>query len=96
VDPGPGQQLARAINEYARALCAHTIEAPIRWVRGHSGIPRNKEAGPQAIIGGEDRGYTVQELINTSAANGARRITEGGTAGEDDVGVLQVLQTLPI
>jgi len=29
LDPGPGQQLARAINEHARALRAHGIEPAI-------------------------------------------------------------------
>ena len=39
LDPGPGQQLARAINEHARALGTHGIEVVIHWVPGHLGIP---------------------------------------------------------
>jgi ribonuclease HI len=35
LDPGPVQQLARAINEHARALRAHSIEVVIYLVLGH-------------------------------------------------------------
>jgi len=39
LDPGRGQQLARALNEYARALHTQTFEARIHWVLEHSRIP---------------------------------------------------------
>jgi len=39
LDGRPGQQLARAINEHAKALGAHGIEGAINWVTGHSMIP---------------------------------------------------------
>jgi ribonuclease HI len=48
LDPGSGQQLARVINEHARALRAHGIEVVVHWVPGHSGIPGKEEADRQA------------------------------------------------
>jgi hypothetical protein len=47
LDPGPGQHLATAINEHARALRAHGIETAIQCVPGHSGILGNEEAASQ-------------------------------------------------
>jgi hypothetical protein len=44
LDPVQGQQLARAMINHARALCAHSIEAVIHQVPGHSCIPRIAEA----------------------------------------------------
>jgi hypothetical protein len=48
LDSGPGQQLARAINEHARALHCHRIEVGIHWDTGHSGMPGNEQADRQA------------------------------------------------
>jgi ribonuclease HI len=80
LDPGPGQHLARAINQHARALHAYGIEDTIHWVLGHSGILANEEVDLQANNAGEDRSDTVLERIYTFAANRARRISEGRTA----------------
>ena len=71
-DPGRGQQLARAINDNARALHSQGIDVVIHWVPGHSSIPGNKEADDQANKVREGRGYTVPERIHTLAANRAR------------------------
>jgi hypothetical protein len=35
LDPGPGQQLPRTINEHARALHTQGIDIVINWVPGH-------------------------------------------------------------
>jgi len=60
LDSGPGQQLARAIPEHARALYAQGVDVVIHWVLGHSGIPWNKEADRQAKKAREGRGHTVR------------------------------------
>jgi ribonuclease HI len=72
LDPGSRQQLARPINEHARALQAQVIDVVIHWVPGNSGIPGNEEADRQANMAREGRGYTGRESIYTSAANRAR------------------------
>jgi len=82
LDPGPGQHPPRAINKHTRALRAHSIEAAIHWVPGHTGIPGNEEADRQANKAREDRGYTVCEQIYILAANRARRLAEGRTAAK--------------
>jgi hypothetical protein len=77
LDRGQWQQLARAINEHARALCAHSIAVAIHCVLEHSGIPLNREADRLANKAREDQGYTVRELTYTLAANRVRRSSEG-------------------
>jgi hypothetical protein len=50
LDPGPGQQLPRAITEHVRALHADGIEATIAWTLGHLDIPWNDEADCQVHL----------------------------------------------
>jgi ribonuclease HI len=82
LDSGPGQQLARAINEHARALRGHGIDVEIHWVPGHSGIPRNIQTDCQANKSQEGRGYTVLEGLYPLAANRARQISKGRLAAK--------------
>jgi hypothetical protein len=74
---GLGQQLARRINNEARALLLeYFIETEIYWIPVHSGILENEEADCQANVAREGRGSTIREQSFISAANRARRITE--------------------
>jgi hypothetical protein len=79
---GPGHQLARSINEHARALHSHGIKVQIHRIPGHSGIPANDQADRQANKARDGQGYTVQERIYTSALNKARWISEKPLAGK--------------
>ena len=47
---GPGQLLARWINLSVRTLREARIETEMHCVPGHSGVPRNKKADPQANL----------------------------------------------
>jgi hypothetical protein len=82
LEPGPGQRLARRINQRAPALLAHGIATEIHWVPGHSGIPGNKEADHQANLAQDASGSTVIERPYTLASNRARRISEGRSAAK--------------
>jgi len=84
LDPGPGLQLARAINEHAWALRAHNIELVIHCLPEHLGIHGTTEADNQANKTREDRGYTVQERIYSLAGIRARRISDGRTVAKAD------------
>jgi ribonuclease HI len=68
LDSRPGKQLARAINEYARAHHANGIEVLILWILGHSDIPGNEEADLQANLAQDARGYTPCDQMFTSDA----------------------------
>jgi len=80
MDPGPGQQLTRAIYEHAMALHTEGIDIVIYWVPGHSGIPGNVEADREANKARDSRGYTLRERIDCLSANRARQITDVKTA----------------
>jgi hypothetical protein len=81
LEPGPGQPLARWINQSARTLRETGIETEIYRVPGHTGIPENEEADRQANLAREGRrAGTVREQVYTSAANRTRRISEAKTA----------------
>jgi len=78
---GPGQPLARWINQSSRPLREAGIKTEIHCVPGHTGIPRNEEADHQANLArGGCRTGTVRERVDTSAANRTRRISEAQTA----------------
>jgi len=78
--PGPGQPLARWINQSVRTLREAGIETEIHCVPGHTGIPGNEEADRQANLAREGRrSGTVREQVYTSAANRSRRISEAKT-----------------
>jgi len=64
---GPGQQLARSINNQAQALCEHNIKTVIRWIPRHLAIPRKEEAERSATGARKSRGITVQEQVFISA-----------------------------
>jgi len=67
-----GQQIARWINWRAEALLVHGIITQIHWIPGHSGIPGNEEADPQANLARDASGDTVIERPYTSGSNQAR------------------------
>jgi hypothetical protein len=82
LDPGTGQQLARAINTHAWALPTKGIKGAIHWVPGHLCIPGNAVTDRPANKAGAERGYAVGDWKYTSAANKTRRISEGRTAAQ--------------
>jgi ribonuclease HI len=90
LEPGPGQPLARWINQSARTLRETSIETEIHWAPGHTGIPRNAEADSQGNLAREShRSGTVRERVYTSAATRPRHISEAKmavkTEGEADM-----------
>jgi hypothetical protein len=83
LEPGPGQPLARWINQSARTLREAGIETEIHRVPGHTGIPGNEEADCQANLAREGRrSGIVRERVYTPAANRTRRISEAKTAAK--------------
>jgi len=83
LEPGPGQNHSRWIHQNARTLRDAGIETEIHWVPGHTGIPRNVEAGRQANLVREgSRAGTVRERVYASAANMPRRIPVSKTVAK--------------
>ena len=80
--PGPGQRLARWINQRAQTLLAHSIKTEIHWVPGHSGIAGNEDADRQANVAHEAREDTEIDRLYSSAWNMARWISEERSAAK--------------
>jgi len=73
LEPGPGQPVARWINQSARTLREAGVETEIHWVPELTGIPGNEEADRQANLAREGhRSGTLQKQVFTSAANRTR------------------------
>jgi ribonuclease HI len=81
-EPHLEQQLARWINQRARALLAQAIATEIHRVPGHADIPGNEEADRQANLARDASGDTLIEWPYTLASNRARRISEGRSAAK--------------
>jgi len=69
LEPGPGQRLAKRINQSGQDLLAHSIATEIHWVPGHSGIAGSDEADHQVNLAQDASGYMVIERPYTSASN---------------------------
>ena len=82
LEPGPGQWLARRINQRALTLLAHRIKTEICWVLGQSAMPVNKEADRQANVARKARGDMGIERPYTCAPNMARQISEERSAAK--------------
>jgi hypothetical protein len=80
LEPGPGLRLPRRINRIAQNLLPHGIATEIHWVLGHSSIPRNDKAYPQADLARDPSDSTVIEWPYTADSNRARRISERTSA----------------